>query len=209
MDRHERTEGTQRQRRCVASGDIRSDDQLIRFVADDTGALFPDVAARAPGRGVWVSATREAVQLAARKGGFARGLKRPVKAPDGLDVLVESLLEKRVLEFIGLARRSGQVVSGFDQVAASLRKAAPAWRIEASDSADDGRRKLDGLARGWGAIPVAGCLSAADMGMALGRDHVVHALLPPGRLADAFGVEVRRLAGFRPLTPPAWGAAGP
>lgn len=209
MDRHERSEGTQRERRCVATGETRADDSLIRFVADPDGNLFPDVAARAPGRGVWVGATREAVLLAVRKGGFARGLKRAVKVPDGLDGLVEGLLEQRVLDFLGLARRAGQVVAGFDQVDAALRRAAPAWRIEASDGAADGRRKLDGLARGWGAIPVAGCLSGAQMGMALGRDLVIHALLPPGRLADAFGVEVRRLAGFRPLVPPSWGTAGP
>ncbi len=209
MDRHERAEGTQRQRRCVATGEVRADADLIRFVVDPDGNLFPDVAARAPGRGVWVSATREAVQLAARKGGFSRGLKQAVRPPEGLDQLVEAALEKRVLDFLGMARRAGQVVAGFDQVDSALRKARPAWRIEACDGAADGRRKLDGLARVWGAIPVAGCLSGAQIGMAFGRDTVIHALLPPGRLADAFGVEVRRLAGFRPLVPQAWGDAGP
>jgi hypothetical protein len=209
MDRHERAEGAQRQRRCVATGEVRADCDLIRFVVDPDGNLFPDVAARAPGRGVWVSANREAVQLAARKGGFSRGLKQAIRPPEGLDQLVEAALEKRVLDFLGMARRAGQVVTGFDQVDAALRKARPAWRIEASDGATDGRRKLDGLARVWGAIPVAGCLSGAQIGMAFGRDTVIHALLPPGRLADAFGVEVRRLAGFRPLVPQAWGDAGP
>jgi uncharacterized protein len=209
MDRHERSEGAQRQRRCVATGEVRPDDSLIRFVADPDGVLFADVAARAPGRGVWVSATRQAVLLAARKGGFARGLKQAVKVPDGIDAVVEAALERRVLDFLGLARRAGQVVAGFDQVDAALRRAAPAWRIEASDGATDGRRKLDGLSRGWGDIPVAGCLSGAHMGMALGRDLVIHACLPPGRLAEAFGVEVRRLAGFRPLVPPEWGQVGP
>lgn len=209
MDRHERAEGAQRQRRCVATGEVRADADLIRFVVDPDGNLFPDVAARAPGRGVWVSANREAVLLAARKGGFSRGLKQAVRPPEGLDLQVETALEKRVLDFLGMARRAGQVVVGFDQVDSALRKARPAWRIEASDGAADGRRKLDGLARVWGAIPVAGCLSGAQIGMAFGRDTVIHALLPPGRLADAFGVEVRRLAGFRPLVPLAWGDAGP
>lgn len=209
MDRHERAEGAQRQRRCVATGEVRADPDLIRFVVDPDGNLFPDVAARAPGRGVWVSASRDAVLLAARKGGFSRGLKQAVRPPEGLDLLVEAALEKRVLDFLGMARRAGQVVMGFDQVDSALRKARPAWRIEASDGAADGRRKLDGLARVWGAIPVAGCLSGAQIGMAFGRDTVIHALLPPGRLADAFGVEVRRLAGFRPLVPQAWGDAGP
>jgi uncharacterized protein len=200
MDRAERREGAQRQRRCVATGETHGVDKQHPP---------PPPPPPPPGRGVWVRAHRDAVLLAARKGGFARGLKRPVKVPEQLDSLVEQALEQRCLDFLGLARRAGEIVAGFDQVAAALRSAQPAWRIEASDGAADGRGKLDGLAQRWGGVPVAGCLSAAHMGMALGRDHVVHALLPPGRLADAFGVEVRRLAGFRPMVPDGWRSAGP
>jgi uncharacterized protein len=92
-------------------------------------------------------------------------------------------------------------------VSAFLRSKRPGLRVEASDGAADGRRKLDGLARAWPGLLLCAQLSGAQLGMALGRDHVIHALLPQGALADRWGAEAQRLAGFRPLVPPEWTAA--
>lgn len=209
MEKAERGPGGTRLRRCVATGQSHEEDGLLRFVAGPDGLILPDPGARAPGRGVWTLATRAAVELAARKGGFARGLKRAVSVPDGLADLAEGALERRVLDFLGLARRSGGIHIGSDQVASALRSGPVAWRIEASDGAADGRRKLDGLSRAWGAIPVAGCLSGTQMGMALGRDHVIHVALPLGPFAGRWAREIGRLAGFRPLVPVSWGPAEP
>ncbi|MCU0881279.1 MAG: RNA-binding protein [Hyphomonadaceae bacterium] len=204
MDRAERAEGRGRVRRCVATGESLPEDRLIRFVADPDGLLHPDVGARAPGRGVWVTASREAVQLAARKGGFARGLKQAVQAPADLADHTEAALERRLLELLGIARRAGQVIAGFDQVSAFLRARRPGWRVEALDGSADGRGKLDGLSRAWPGLPLCAQLSGAQLGMALGRDHVIHALLPEGALAQRWGAEAVRLAGFRPLVPDGW-----
>jgi uncharacterized protein len=204
MQKAERAEGRGRVRRCVATGESLPEASLIRFVADLDGTIHPDVGARAPGRGVWVTSTKEAVALAVKKGGFARGLKTAVKCPPDLLERTELALEQRLLELLGLARRSGVLIAGFDQTAAFLRSRRPGWRVEASDGSADGRGKLNGLSRAWNDIPLCGQLSGAQMGMALGRDHVIHALLPEGPLAQRWGAEARRLEGFRPLVPPEW-----
>jgi uncharacterized protein len=204
MDKSERAEGVGRIRRCAASGETLPEAELIRFVADLDGVVFPDPAARAPGRGVWVRATREAVDLAIKKNAFARGLKREAKAPADLSDKVAAALRQRCLDIISLAKKAGGIVVGNDQVASFLRSQEPAWRIEASDGAADGRSKLNGLSLAWGGVPTAGCFTGAELGMALGRDVVVHALLTPGRLADSWTADIRRLGGFVPLVPDDW-----
>jgi uncharacterized protein len=99
------------------------------------------------------------------------------------------------------------VIAGFDQVSAFLRARRPGWRVEASDGSPDGRGKLDGLSRAWPGLLLCAQLNGTQLGMALGRDHVIHALLPEGALAQRWGAEAFRLAGFRPLVPHEWTAA--
>ena len=78
--------------------------------------------------------------------------------------------------------------------------------IEAADGAEEGREKLMSLHIGlWGAPPPAvGCFSAADLGVALGRERVIHACLLQERLATGWAADIGRLAGFRPIVPTSW-----
>jgi len=195
-----------RERRCVATGAVLPEEKLIRFALGPDDQIVPDVASKLPGRGVWVGATREAIERAAKKGGFARSLKQNVKAPPDLADQVEQLLMRRCLDLFGLMRRAGVLISGFDQVDAAIRKARPQALIEASDAAADGRDKLLRLALGlWGAPPhLSAAFTAAEMGVALGRDHVVHAVVLDERMALRWAAEMGRLSGFRAIVPASW-----
>jgi ribosomal protein L7Ae-like RNA K-turn-binding protein len=44
-------------------------------------------------------------------------------------------------------------------------------------------------------IPVVAVLSAAALGKVFGRDHTVHVVISPGRLAAMIEIEARRLQG--------------
>ncbi|WP_394693354.1 RNA-binding protein [Hyphobacterium sp.] len=190
-----------RERRCLAKGTSGPESGLIRFVADPDGNVVPDIAAKLPGRGAWVSADRASVDLAVKKGKLARALDG-AKASASLADEVEMLLAARALSLFGLARRAGALATGMDAVRLSLKASRPAWRIEASDGAADGRGKLDRLAAAaWGDIPVAGCFSAAELGQAVGRDSVVHAALSSGPQGRSFGEVMHRLSGFRIIDP--------
>lgn len=192
-----------RERRCIAKGTSGPESGLIRFVADPDGNVVPDIAAKLPGRGAWVSADRASVELALKKGKLARALEG-AKAPTGLADEVERLLVFRALSLIGLARKAGSLAAGMDAARLSLKAERPAWRIEASDGAADGRGKLDRLtAAKWGEIPVAGCFTATELGQAAGRDSIVHAVLSKGPQGRAFGEVMTRLSGFRNIDPAA------
>jgi predicted RNA-binding protein YlxR (DUF448 family) len=199
-----------RLRRCAATGETLHESGLIRFVLGPLGEVVPDVAAKLPGRGAWVSATRACVDQAQAKGVFARAFKSPAKSSvrAGADLAdqTEALLARRCLDLLGLLRRSGALVLGQSQVEAAIR-AKPAYiLIEAADGAEDGREKLARLHFGLWSRPatVAACFSSSELGMALGRDRVIHACLLQERPARAWAVEIGRLAGFRPIVPTSW-----
>ena len=157
--------------------------------------MTPDLANKLGGRGAWVSADRAALERSVAKDLFARAFKRAVETPPGLLATVEAGLERRALDAIGLARRTGEAVVGFDQVKSALAKGDVAALIAAADAGADGQGKLARIARG---LPrIVGFRSAA-LSAALGKDGVVHAALATGAAATRVLTEAKRLAGFRP-----------
>jgi uncharacterized protein len=189
-----------RERRCIVTGEVREEAQLIRFVVSPDGEIVPDIAAKLPGRGIWVSADRASLERAISKNLFAKAAKANVKASAGLPDLVERQIVQRMLGDLGMARRSGALVAGFDNVMRALESNAPPMLlVEASDGAADGRRKLLGSARARDANPVVlESLASAELGLALGRENVIHAALKAGTLAERLIFEAGRLSGFRP-----------
>ena len=109
-----------RQRRDIVSGEVMEEARLIRFVAGPDGGVVPDLARKLPGRGMWVAADRDAVMQAAKKGLFARSAKAPIRAPADLADEVARLLRARLLAALGLARRAGDLTSGFEKVSSAI-----------------------------------------------------------------------------------------
>ena len=200
-----RTSAENRERKDLVSGDVLEESRLIRFVADPDGGVAPDLGRKLPGRGMWVEARREAVDEAVRRNLFARSAKAPLKPAPGLSDLVERLLARRCLDQLGLAKREGVLISGFDKATSAAKSGRAAWLIEASDGAEDGRDKLLSVARRQSPEPqLCGCFTSEDLGLALGLENAIHHVLLAGRRAERWTDEVRRLAGFRPLLPPSW-----
>jgi len=173
---------------------------LLRLALAPDDSLVPDVLGKLPGRGMWITPRREAIEQARKKGLFNRSAGKAVKASEALADDVQARLEARVLSLLGLARRSGDLELGFDACRLALKARKPVWRIEASDGAADGREKLDRLTRSaWGEIPVLGCFTAEQLGQATGKEAIVHGLLTGGAQARAFEATLRKLEGFREI----------
>jgi predicted RNA-binding protein YlxR (DUF448 family) len=197
-------EDTMRERKCIVSGEILPEHRLVRFVAAPDGVVVPDVAAKLPGRGLWVEATRAAIAKAVDKKLFAKAAKANVAATPDLADRVEKALAARMLGDLGIARRSGALVLGFDNVLRALDSAKPpAVLIEAADGSKDGKRKLYNAAHARELKPaVVECLSSAELGLALGRENVIHAAVQPGGLAERLTLDALRLGGLRLSTAP-------
>lgn len=194
-----------RERRDIVSGQVMDEAALVRFVAGPGGLVVPDLARKLPGRGLWVAADRASVETAVKKGAFSRAAKAKLAASADLADQVESLLRRRLLDGLGLAKRAGELISGFEKVASTLNAGKAAWLIEASDGAADGRRKILNVARKSPKPPqLCGLFDAEELGLALGAENVIHTAFLAGRGADRWTNDVRRLSGFRPLLPESW-----
>ena len=168
---------------------------LLRFVVGPDGAIVPDIEARLPGRGLWLLPRRDIVERAVAKRVFARAARRPVEISQDLADRIEALLVRRGCDTLGLARRAGLAVVGFERVSDAVRRGDAALLLLALDGAEAGRRKLAALARG---IAVG---DGADRGRAQrrrsARERAVFVAVGPGPLSSRLLVDLRRLAGFR------------
>jgi uncharacterized protein len=176
------------------TGDVRDRSDLLRFVVGPGGEIVPDVGVRLPGRGLWLTPRRDIVERAVAKRLFARAARRPVAVPAALADRIEALLVVRCVDAIGLARRAGLAVAGFERVSDAVRSGKAGALLAAIDGATGGRRKLQALGRG---LPVVRVLTAAEMGAAFGREHGVNASLGSGPLCRRLLSDAQKLAGFR------------
>lgn len=186
-------------RRCIVTRERLPKERLIRFVVGPDRMLVPDLNADLPGRGMWLSASRDVLETARDKGGlaraFARAARGPVTVPQDLPVVLEAALVRRIGDLVGLTRRAGQAVAGFEKAREWLRSGRARLILQASDGSEaEHARFLSGNA---GKVAVIAPLPAAALGRMFGRDRVVHVAIAPGRLAERLQIEADRLAGLR------------
>ncbi|RXF73111.1 RNA-binding protein [Hansschlegelia zhihuaiae] len=187
--RDERDDRRAPERTCVATRTVRPADELIRFVRAPDGTVVPDLKRALPGRGVWVTASQEAVRLAVKKKAFARGFKEAATVDPAIDETVGTLMARSALGMLGFANKAGLVVTGFAKVEAALAKEQVIALVEASDASEDGVRKLRQAATRLGRsaeLRVVRLFDGPELDLALGRSNVVHAALLAGPVSAAF-----------------------
>ncbi|MGH1464000.1 MAG: RNA-binding protein [Cognatishimia sp.] len=193
---HSKNRADDPERKCIATGDTQPKYGLVRFVVGPDAQIVPDILGKLPGRGIWVSADRKAIEKAAKKGAFARSAKTQVTVPDGLADEVEKQLARRVVDLISLARKSGSAVTGYEKVKDWLSKEVAEVLIQAVDGSGRGKTKLStphyGSYIGW--------LTAEELGLAFGRQNVIHGALASGGLTKRVVEEAQRLKGVRENT---------
>ncbi|MBL4720058.1 MAG: RNA-binding protein [Alphaproteobacteria bacterium] len=188
---------TEPQRRCIVTGGPLPLSQKIRFVIGPDNSVVPDLKGALPGRGIWLSADRISIKTACQRNLFARAARQKVRVTEDLADQIEALLVQRCVELLALARRAGQAVVGYAKVEGWVRSGNASYLLAATDAAENGRRKLSGIAS---APPSIDVLRRDELGAAFGRDSVVHGALAAGGLAEKFAETARRLAGFRQAT---------
>jgi predicted RNA-binding protein YlxR (DUF448 family) len=181
-------------RRCAATRARLPKERMIRFVIGPDRAVVPDLAARLPGRGIWLSARADVIRSALTRGAFAKAARGPVTVAPDLVAGLQVALTRRIGETLGLARRAGQAVFGFAKAREWLESGRAGLVVQASDGSPEERARF--LGAHHAGIPVIAPLDGARLGTVFGRDHVVHVVVAPGRLAESLRVEAERLAGI-------------
>lgn len=194
------------ERRCIVTRVSRPPAELMRFVRAPDGSVVPDLKGNLPGRGAWVTPLRAMVVQAVKKGLFAKALKAEVKVSATLDCEVEDLLRLRARESLSLANKAGLVVFGFTRVADAIRHGQVIGLVEALDGSESGRLKLENQLdhaseRQEKPIQRLFGLDSSDLGLALGRSHVIHAALIEGPAARASLARLSLLDHYRSEDP--------
>ena len=192
---HKKQQDDDVERMCIVTREVIPVTGLIRFVVGPENTVYPDILGKLPGRGMYVSATRAALEEAGR-GQFSRSAKQAVTVPDGLVDEVERQLARHALEMITLARKASRAVCGFEKVKGWL---AGGERVrvllQASDGSERGKAKL------WTpeGARYFGCFTSEELGLAFGRGSVIHCALSTGKLSNRVVEEATKLRGLREI----------
>jgi predicted RNA-binding protein YlxR (DUF448 family) len=189
------------ERLCVVTRTVKPVVDLIRFVMSPAGTVIPDIKRKLPGRGVWVTANREALAAAVARNAFARGFKGQAKAAPGLVELTDHLLERAALDALSMAHKAGLAEIGFGRVEGAMARYDIAALVHAAAAAPDGIRKIAAAAKrrvgGQASLPIVDGFTSDQLDLALGRSNVVHAALLAGPASEAFLARYRGLQQFR------------
>jgi predicted RNA-binding protein YlxR (DUF448 family) len=180
-------------RKCIATGEVQPKYGLVRFVVGPDDQVYPDILGKLPGRGMYVAADRAAIELAISKKLFTRAAKQQVKVQDDLLAEVEKQLARRVVDLISLQRKGGRAVAGYEKVKSWLQNEEAEVLIQATDGSERGKTKLSTPHYGH----YIGVLTADELGLAFGRQTVIHGALASGGLTLRVVEEAQRLKGVR------------
>ena len=178
-------------RSCIITREAKAKGELIRFVVGPTGEIVADLNSKLPGRGIYVTASKLLVAEAIAKRAFSRAAKEQVIVPEGFLVRLEAQLAKRVAEALSMARKAGQVITGFEKVEAAAKKGEVEALIHADDAGEDGLKKLS-----FYTGPTFQNLPREVLSTVLGRENAVHVAVTHGPAAAFFIEEARRFTLF-------------
>ena len=208
LDNGPRTDRAATSRMCAVSREVKAIGELIRFVVSPQGEVMPDLKRKLPGRGLWISASRQVVAEAVRRHQFGKGFRRDVRVAPTLAADTEALLVRSVVEALAMAAKAGQVVSGFAKVEAALGprpgRSAIAALIHASDGAATEFANLtrwhvqnEGNRGELAEFPIITALTSAELDLALHRANVIHAALLAGPASRTFLSRSQTLVRYR------------
>lgn len=179
------------ERTCIITREVRPKEALIRFVVSPEGKLVADLTGKLPGRGMYVGCSKLLVAEAIAKRAFSKAAGAQVHIPDGFLNSLEQLMARRVGEALSMARKAGQVITGFEKVEDACKSGKTEALIHAEDAGADGLKKL-----GFYAGPVFANLPRELISQVVGRENAVHVAITHGPAAQFFITEARRFALF-------------
>ncbi|WP_375701519.1 RNA-binding protein [Bartonella sp. AA81SXKL] len=190
------------ERTCIVTRKNASAQTLIRFVIGPNNQIVPDLKSNLPGRGVWVSSRRSAIEEAIRKKAFNKSFKTDVEVASNLAHIVDTLLLKAALGSLSIARKAGAVVMGATKVDAAIRSGQVILVLHAKEATEDGKRKIAQAIHTIQQktnqdIKTTSLFTSYEMRVAFGANPVMHAALLNMKAAEGFLKTINKLIAYR------------
>ncbi|MBR6412173.1 MAG: DUF448 domain-containing protein [Alphaproteobacteria bacterium] len=163
---------------------------MLRFVSAPGHVITFDGAEKLPGHGFWLKADKDILNQAITKRIFYKAAKGTVNIPDDLADQVLRTLKSRCINLLGLCRKAGLLVYGFEAVKKATTHQSPAAIFEAFDAS---RREENKLIKGDTSFPVWHVLSREELGQIAGESEIVHIALLDGTLSQQANTIARKI----------------
>lgn len=175
-------------RKCVATGLALEKACMLRFVVSPDNMVTPDIKAKLPGRGAWVTAEKTSIEQVITKGLFNKAFKHKVKIIDDMPDLISDLLKKDVFDVLSICRKTGDLQMGHLKAEESIVSGRTRIYVVANDAGKDTRKKLTAKLRTIVAKKGKKCyiidhFSSAELVKCLGQEKVIHVAIKSGPMA--------------------------
>ncbi len=183
---------TNSNRTCLLTGVERTQDELLRFTLTPDHQVVPDFKKRLPGKGFYLTNSRQVLSEAINKNIFRKLGKNTTVMPNLLEI-VENILKSRALESINLAKKAGVLISGFDKVKEKLTNGKVAFVLEAIDAGADGHAKIVAAAKN---TEILALFSIEELDKTLNRTNTVHAALLKSEMSQTVYNQLKKWQNF-------------
>ncbi len=184
------------QRRCISTGSLMNTRSMVRFVIGPEGGVVPDVFYKLPGKGLWVESKKKSLETAIKQNLFSSVLRRSVEVDQDLTSAVEISVLKKLINLISIARKAQQAVFGYEKTRTQLELKKAKLLIQALDGST---REKSRLRPPIGENSLINCLTMRELGLAFGRESVIHATIMNGGLYKEISLEALRIKGIREI----------
>ncbi len=182
------------ERTCVGCRVSQPQASLVRFVLSPQQQLLVDYRQKLPGRGVYTCCDLDCIVRAVERKQLQRGLKIEQLQVDVDQVvnMITKILLQRIENLFGMARKSGQAVSGSSAILNSLKRNDSLAFVLLSDDVSTGIASKVLTAAESQRVEVFQMFSKGRIGEILGKGERSVAALQAGKLANAIKLEVQR-----------------
>ena len=182
------------QRTCIACRQTKSKKDLVRYVLAPDKSVLLDYRQHLPGRGGYTCFSAICIQDAVKRNGFQRCFKTQNLSVDA-ELLLNQLItavDHKVTSLLGMARKSGQLISGSNAIIEALRKSASiALVVLAADISAAIGQKIEFLAE-KSDIYCVRLYEKQQLGQILGKEERSVIAVQAGKLADSLLNELHK-----------------
>ena len=181
-------------RTCLGCRSVREQDQLVRYALSPGKEVLIDYRHKLPGRGTYTCIDRDCLSKAVKRGGFERAFKQGNCSASGENLTAELArqIRERILALLGMARKSGNALSGSGMVLAALGEGRCLALVLVAEDASAGiAEKVLGKARAR-EVPAWRMFDKQVFGQVMGKGERSVVAIKSGGLAETVKIELSR-----------------